>query len=149
MTVSPTLFSSKSVEWETPQDLFDRLNAVHQFTLDVCATPANAKCGRYFTQEQDGLRADWSGQRVWCNPPYGRTIVDWVFRCSRASLPGVPSFAPKIAVMLLPSRTDTAWWHNYVIPLGRIEFIRGRLKFGGHKNPAPFPSAVVTFECAP
>lgn len=151
MTVSPTLFNSKSVEWETPQDLFDRLNVVHQFTLDVCATPANAKCGRYFTSKQDGLTAftagDWWRERVWCNPPYGRGIGDWVLRCCYAT--AGHRYAPSLAVMLLPARTDTKWWHDYVIPFGHVEFIRGRLKFSGHKNPAPFPSAVVTFECAP
>lgn len=139
MTVSPTLFSSKSVEWATPQDLFDRLNAVHRFTLDVCATPANAKCERFFTKKQDGLTQLWGGERVWCNPPYGRGIIaPWVKRCACHGIFGV-------AVMLLPVRTDTAWWQDFVIPYGKVEFIRGRLKFGGHKNPAPFPSAIVTF----
>jgi phage N-6-adenine-methyltransferase len=137
------LFSSASVEWETPAALFDRLNAVHRFTLDVCATPQNAKCKRYFTQEQDGLAQSWEGERVFCNPPYGRGIGDWVERCSQAGRK-VITYAPASAVMLLPARTDTFWWHEFV-SRGRVEFIRGRLKFGGHKNSAPFPSAVVVF----
>ena len=133
--VSKTLFSSASVEWETPQDLFDRLHAKYQFTLDVCATKENAKCAQYFDTSTDGLKQSWAGERVWCNPPYGREIFDWVARCS----------AHSFAVMLLPARTDVRWWHDFVIPYGDVEFIKGRLKFGGHKNSAPFPSAVVVF----
>lgn len=143
--VSRTMFSSKTVEWATPQDLFDRLNAKYRFTLDVCATPENAKCPRYFTREQDGFLQDWSGERVWCNPPYGKEIARWVWACSEANHPCEPAGAPDLAVMLLPARTDVRWWHDYVIPYGRVEFIRGRLKFGGSKNSAPFPSAVVVF----
>lgn len=148
------MFSSKTDLWATPQDLFDKLNAQYRFTLDVCATPENAKCERYFTKEQNGLNQSWAGERVWCNPPYGRGIGEWVNRCSTPGyvatlnagqpLPHHTSEFP-LAVMLLPARTDTAWWHDYVLPFGKVEFIRGRLKFGGHKNSAPFPSAIVTF----
>lgn len=141
--VSPVLYSSKSAEWETPQDLFDQLNAKYKFTLDACASHANAKCKYYFTREEDGLQHSWGGHRVWCNPPYGRGIDAWVNRCALAYR-GVPS-RPELAVMLLPARTDTKWWHDHVIPYGKVEFIRGRLKFGGHKNSAPFPSAIVVF----
>jgi phage N-6-adenine-methyltransferase len=137
-------FSSRTHEWSTPQDLFDRLNAKYRFTLDVCATPENAKCARFFTKEQDGLNRGWGGERVWCNPPYGRMIWEWVHRCSWAAQPVVAG-RPDLAVMLLPARTDTRWWHDYVTPFGKVEFIRGRLKFGGHKNSAPFPSAIVLF----
>jgi phage N-6-adenine-methyltransferase len=148
------LHSSASVEWETPQDLFDRLNAIYGFTLDVCATPENAKCARYFTREEDGLEQRWTG-RVWCNPPYGKEIAQWVRKAfwSTQVRPGfemgddAPADAESV-VMLLPARTDTRWWHDYVIPQmprGGVNFIRGRLKFGGHKNSAPFPSAIVVF----
>lgn len=143
--ISPALYSSASVEWETPQDLFDRLNAKYHFTLDVCATPENAKCKMFFTKEDDGLARKWTGERVWCNPPYGRGVDQWVQRCGFAKQ-HAPDWAPEFAVMLLPARTDTRWWHDYVIPYGKVEFLRGRLKFGGHKNSAPFPSAVVMFE---
>jgi phage N-6-adenine-methyltransferase len=145
--ISPTLYSSASVEWETPQDLFDALNSTYAFTLDVCATLENAKCERFLTKAADGLSRSWSGERVWCNPPYGRGIGHWVERCSKATSDSLHRFTspPTLAVMLLPARTDTAWWHDYVIPYGRVDFIRGRLKFGGHKNSAPFPSAVVVF----
>ena len=126
-------FSSKTDEWSTPQGLFDKLNAVHKFDLDVCATRENAKCDAFFTKDDDGLSEDWWG-KVWCNPPYGRTIGQWVKKC----------YEHGNSVMLIPARTDTKWWHDYVMK-GKIEFIRGRLKFGGHKNSAPFPSAIVTF----
>lgn len=130
-------FSSATDLWSTPQDLFDRLHAKHRFTLDVCATPENAKCPAYFTKEVDGLRQEWTGT-VWMNPPYGRTIGAWMKKAYESSLAGAT------VVCLVPARTDTAWWHDYAVK-GQIEFLRGRLKFGGHKYNAPFPSAIVTF----
>lgn len=96
-------FSSKTDLWETPQDLFDKLDAVYHFDLDACALPENAKCQRYFTPEQDGLSQEWTGN-VWCNPPYGRQIGKWVQKAhdSKAA----------VVVMLLPARTDTKWFHE-------------------------------------
>ena len=138
-------FSSKTDLWSTPQDLFDRLDAIHGFTLDVCATPENAKCEWFFTKEDDGLSKDWWDNVCWMNPPYGREISKWVKKAHEASTPDWQHGGAKV-VCLLPARTDTRWWHDYVIPYGKIEFIKGRLKFGGHKNNAPFPSAVVIFE---
>lgn len=134
------MFSSKTDLWETPQDLFDKLNNEFQFTLDVCATPENAKCDNFYTKEQDGLKYPWKGA-VWCNPPYGRGIGQWVRRALFASVSG------STVVMLLPSRTDTKWFHDYIYKRNNVEirFIRGRLKFGGSKNSAPFPSMVVVF----
>ena len=134
------MFSSKTDLWETPQDLFDKLNNEFQFTLDVCATPENAKCDKFYTKEQDGLKHPWKGT-VWCNPPYGRGIGQWVRRALFASVSG------STVVMLLPARTDTKWFHNYIYKRNNVEirFIRGRLKFGGSKNSAPFPSMVVVF----
>lgn len=131
-------FSSKTDEWETPQNLFDKLNAIHKFTLDVCATKDNAKCIEYYTRENDGLKQPWDGI-CWLNPPYGRQIGLWMKKAHEESLKGCK------VVCLVPARTDTAWWHDYAIK-GNIEFLRGRLKFGGHKNSAPFPSAIVIFE---
>jgi phage N-6-adenine-methyltransferase len=130
-------FSSKTDLWATPQDFFDKYNAVYNFTLDVCATKDNAKCPRYFTKEQDGLSQEWIGN-CWMNPPYGREISLWMKKAYESSLNGA------IVVCLVPSRTDTKWWHDYAIK-GRIEFIKGRLKFGNSKNSAPFPSAVIIF----
>lgn len=131
------MFSSRADDWETPQWLFDQLNAEFGFTLDVCATPDNAKCERYYTKAEDGLAQDWSGV-CWMNPPYGREIGRWIEKAYESSLGGVT------VVCLLPSRTDTKWWHEYVMR-GEVLFLRGRLKFGGSKNSAPFPSAVVVF----
>lgn len=76
-----TLFSSATDEWETPQDVFDRLNAEFHFTLDPCSTDQNAKCRKHYTKEQDGLKQDWSGETVWCNPPYGKEIGLWCKKC--------------------------------------------------------------------
>ena len=134
------MFSSKTDLWETPQDLFDKLNNEFQFTLDVCATPENAKCDKFYTEERDGLEHPWKGT-VWCNPPYGRGIGQWVRRALFASVSGAT------VVMLLPARTDTKWFHDYIYKRNNVEirFIRGRLKFGGSKNSAPFPSMVVVF----
>lgn len=131
-------FSSRSDEWPTPQQFFDQLDAEFGFTLDPCATHENAKCARYFTQEDDGLRQDWSGETVFMNPPYGRTIGRWVKKAWEASRQGAT------VVCLVPARTDTGYWHEYCLR-GEIRFVRGRLKFGLAANAAPFPSAVVTF----
>jgi phage N-6-adenine-methyltransferase len=130
-------FSSKTDLWATPQDFFNKYNERYGFTLDVCALPENAKCNNYFTPSDDGLRQPWSGV-CWMNPPYGRGIGAWVRKAYESSLNGA------IVVCLLPSRTDTRWWHDYCT-MGEIEFIRGRLKFGSAENSAPFPSAVVVF----
>lgn len=132
------MFSSKTCEWETPIEFFKELDAKYHFTLDVCATKENAKCEKFFTREDDGLAQNWSGV-CWMNPPYGREIGKWVKKAYESALRGVT------VVCLLPARTDTAWWHDYCMK-GEITFIRGRLKFGGCSNPAPFPSAVVVFK---
>lgn len=133
-------FSSKTDEWETPQDLFDKYNAIYNFKLDVCATKENSKCKTFYTKEIDGLseKAIWYNT-AWCNPPYGRQIGAWIKKAYESSINGVT------VVCLVPSRTDTKWWHEYCMR-GEIEFLRGRLKFGGCKNSAPFPSAIVVFE---
>ena len=131
-------FSSATDDWFTPQAFFDALNTQHRFTLDVCASVENAKTPRYFTKAQDGLRQEWQGV-CWMNPPYGREIGKWVKKAYEASLAGAK------VVCLLPARTDTHWFHAYCRK-GEITFIRGRLKFGGAKNSAPFPSCVVVFE---
>jgi site-specific DNA-methyltransferase (adenine-specific) len=138
MTFNRSLFSSASGEWETPRELFDVLDAEFRFTLDACATPANALCERYFCA--DALEQPWTGN-VYCNPPYGRQIGEWVRKgCEEAQ-----SGRAEVVVMLLPARTDTRWWHDYVMKAGEIRFIRGRLRFSGHKNGAPFPSCIVVF----
>tara|TARA_R110000868_G_scaffold240016_1_gene494523 strand:+ start:61 stop:483 length:423 start_codon:yes stop_codon:yes gene_type:complete len=130
-------FSSATDLWSTPQDFFDKQDAIYGFTLDVCATAANAKCARYFTEADDGLAQPWQGV-CWMNPPYGRAIGLWMRKAHESHLTGAT------VVCLVPSRTDTRWWHDYAMK-GQIEFIRGRLKFGNAKNSAPFPSALVVF----
>ena len=133
------MFSSKTDLWETPQEFFDKLDKEFHFNLDVCALPENAKCAAYYTPEMDGLIQPWYG-RCWCNPPYGREIEKWVERAYCSAVEG-----GAIVVMLLPARTDTRWFHEYIYGKAEIRFVRGRLKFGGSKNSAPFPSMVVVF----
>ena len=136
------LFSSKTDLWETPQDFFDMLDAEFCFTLDAAADAQNHKCPRYYTREQDGLKQPWPGT-VWCNPPYGRQIGKWVQKASYEAAANNNTI-----VMLLPARTDTRWFHTYIYKQPNVEtrFVRGRLKFGGSKNSAPFPSMVVIFK---
>lgn len=135
-----TLFSHNTAEWETPQALFDGLNAIYHFTLDAAATPENAKCERYFTADDDALKQSWAGETVWCNPPYGRQISAWVKKAWEESRqPGTR------VVMLLTARTDTAWFHDYAMK-GFVKFLKGRVKFGGAKYNAPFPSMILFFK---
>ncbi len=134
-------YSSKSDEWETPQELFDRLAAMFgPFTLDPCATPENAKCKKFYTIVDDGLAQDWTDERVFMNPPYGRVIAKWIEKAYCASLKGA------MVVCLIPARTDTAYWHDYVMKAHEIILLRGRVRFVGGKSCAPFPSAVVVFK---
>lgn len=139
MSINTGMMSSATDNWATPSEFFDEMNAIHgPFDMDVCADAANAKVWRYFDKNMDGLSQEWTG-KCWMNPPYGRTIAAWMKKAYESSLAGAT------VVCLVPSRTDTAWWHNYAMK-GEITFIRGRLKFGDSKNSAPFPSAVVVFK---
>lgn len=139
--MNPVHFSSASVEHATPQDFFDKLNAEFHFTLDVCATPENAKCQQFYPPEIDGLKQAWSqdadGGAVWMNPPYGREIGKWVQKAAEEKLVTV--------VALLPARTDTKWFQDWVLPYAELRWVRGRLKFGNAKNAAPFPSVVAVY----
>lgn len=129
-------FFSESCEWSTPPELFAQINSVFNFETDVCANAGNAKCSRFFDVATDGLSQNWSGT-CWMNPPYGRVIAKWMSKAYRESRKrGVT------IVCLVPARTDTEWFQSYAMR-GKVHFIRGRIKFGGHKNSAPFPSAVV------
>ena len=134
------LYSSKEEKWATPQDFFDKLNDEFHFTLDAAASPDNAKCANYFTEEQDGLAQSWGGHTVWCNPPYCRKTGLWVKKAYEEH-----QRTGCTVVMLLPSRTDVRWFHDYILGKAEIRFIKGRLKFGGNKNSAPFPSIVVIY----
>lgn len=141
--LNKTLFSSQNTVWATPQDFFDRQAARYgPFDLDVCAVPANAKCRNFISPEQDALRQPWYGV-CWMNPPYGKDLGQWILKAWRETC--LPGHARRV-VCLLPARTDTRWWHDYVQKYAaRIEFIRGRLKFEGALHNAPFPSAIVVF----
>lgn len=143
-------FTSDSNEWATPQDFFDRLNEEFSFTVDVAATPENAKCERFYTWHENGLAQSWKGERVWCNPPYGRDLARWIEKAATSNA--------DIVVMLIPARTDTRAWHDHIFGNAEIRFVKGRLKFGGGKQThrsrpqslsgvkdAPFASAVVIY----
>ena len=137
-------FSSKNDDWETPQAFFDKLNQKYNFTLDPCACAQSAKCKKYFTEADNGLVQSWEGHTVFLNPPYGRKIKKWIEKAYREGL------KPNTTVVcLIPSRTDTRYWHDYCMKAKEIYFVKGRLKFGGSKNAAPFPSAVIVFQSHP
>ncbi len=134
------MFSSKDQTWETPIKFFNKVNKEFNFDIDVCATEATAKCDIYYTPEIDGLKQDWNGN-CWMNPPYGREIGKWIKKAYEESLKGAT------VVCLIPARTDTTYWHEYIFPYAsEIRFIKGRLKFGNSTNSAPFPSALVIFK---
>jgi len=126
-------------EYHTPDDLYDRLNWKHHFELDCAATPENAKCENFYTEIDDGLQQPWCKSNF-CNPPYGRQLTKWIIKACAEQQRG------NTTVMLLPARVDVRWFHDYIYhnDLCDIEFLRGRLKFN-HKNPAPFPCMLITF----
>ena len=116
------------------------MNDEFHFTLDPCCSESTAKCDKYYTFVENGLIQDWSGETVFCNPPYGREIYDWVNKCSEEAKKDNTT-----VVMLIPARTDTKYFHQFIYNKSEIRFIKGRLKFGNSKNSAPFPSMVVVF----
>lgn len=137
-------FLSDTQTWETPKDFYDKLNNEFNFTLDPCCSKETAKCDKYFTKEDDGLSKDWSKDIVFMNPPYGREIKHWIKKAHDEFLKGAT------VVCLIPSRTDTKYWHEWIFPLYyknkiEIRFLKGRLKFGNATNSAPFPSAVIVY----
>ena len=133
-------FSSRKDDWGTPQSLFDELSQRFQgFDRDVCASDHNAKCKNYWTKEDDALSKTWTGY-CWMNPPYGRQIGHWVKKAYESAESGEAT-----VVCLLPSRTDTKWWHEYVMKADTLWFIKGRLKCEGALNSAPFPSVIAVF----
>lgn len=133
------LYSSDTDDWYTPREIVSQLEwEFGKFTLDPCADSSNAKAPKFYTKSENGLLQSWAGERVFMNPPYGKAIVDWMAKAYEESKRGA------LVVCLIPSRTDTDWWHRFAMK-GDIRFIRGRLKFGGAKVSAPFPSAIVVF----
>ena len=136
--VSDTLFSSDRMDWGTPGDFYAMLDAEFAFTLDPCATHQNALCENYYTKQEDGLLQAWGGV-VFVNPPYGREVGRWARKCYESAAAGAT------VVLLIPARTDTAYWHDWVMRSAEVRFVRGRLRFAGADNSAPFPSAVIVF----
>lgn len=133
------LFTSNTDNWATPQWLFDDLDKEFHFTLDVCADDQNHKCEKYYTKADDDLKNSWVGS-VFMNPPYGQEIAKWIRKAysERANCETI--------VMLVPARTDTNWFHDYIYHEAEIRFLRGRVRFGGAKWNAPFPSMVAIYK---
>lgn len=144
--INKALFTSNKEDWETPQYFYDKLNAKYHFQWDLAASDGNAKCDHYFNCEDNSLEQDWEGLsgNMFLNPPYGRELKLWVKKASETKLK-----RDQFLVMLIPSRTDTSYWHDYIFNHAEIEFLRGRLKFevdGVSGDSAPFPSAVVIYK---
>ena len=135
---TPVYHRRASVEWETPHDFFATLDAEFHFTLDVAASAINTKCVRFYTRGQDGLHLPWEGV-CWCNPPFGPEISRFMVKAAQSARAGAT------VVCLVPSRTDTRWWHTWVAPYAEIRFVSGRLKFSEARHNATFPCAVVIF----
>lgn len=132
------------MNWCTPKKLFEELDREFNFVLDPAATKKSAKCKMYYTEETDGLSQDWNiGGSVFCNPPYGKDISKWVKKAYTESQKGIT------VVLLIPARTDTKYFHDYIYGTAEIRFVRGRLRFtdeeGNASGPAPFPSMVVIY----
>jgi phage N-6-adenine-methyltransferase len=138
--INSKMFSSERGDWETPQSFFNLVDKEFKFTLDAAASRTNAKCARFWSISNDALRQRWQG-RAWVNPPYGREISLWVRKGYEESQKGA------VVVMLIPARTDTSYWHDYVMRAHEVRFLRGRLVFGvGEAGAnAPFPSALIVF----
>lgn len=139
-------FASRKQTWTTPDAIFAPLQAEFGFTLDAAASSENARAPLFFTEQQDGLSQDWGCHTVWLNPPYGETIgglAAWVRKAYSASLSGAT------VVMLIPARTNTAWFHDYCLAHGEVRFIKGRPKFGDADHGLPQPLCLVIFRGAP
>lgn len=138
--ITKGLMSSNTDEWATPKLFYEELNKEFNFTLDPCSTKENHKCKKYYTKEDDGLSKSWGGEIVFMNPPYGKEISKWVQKAYNENKNGAE------IVCLLPSRTDTRWFHDFIYNQHEIRFIKGRLKFNDGKQAAPFPSMVVVMK---
>ena len=141
MALQEAMVSSKSNEWATPQYLFNILNNEFHFTLDPCATLDNAKCSKFYTIADNGLKHSWSKDIVFMNPPYGGNTGKWIEKAWYEGQEGA------VVVCLIVSSTDRSYWHDYIFPYAsEIRWIRGRLTFGVAKSTAPFASAIVIFD---
>jgi phage N-6-adenine-methyltransferase len=132
-------------DWRTPASLFDALDDEFGFTLDAAATQQSAKARRYYTPQDDALTIPWGGRGevIWLNPPYGRGVERWVGKAYTESRLGA------VVVVLLFSRTDTKWWHEFAMRADEVRFIKGRVRFGladgSPKAHAPAPSCLLVF----
>lgn len=144
MAINRALFMSNKDDWETPRELYESLDAEFHFTLDAASSDANALCEKHFTVYDDGLKQSWQGETVWCNPPYGRQIRKWIQKADDEAKNGTTT------VMLIPARTDTKWFHDFVYGKYEMRFIRGRLRFCvsgvAYKWNAAFPCMLVIFK---
>ena len=138
--INKGLMTSNTDEWATPISFYQELDREFHFTLDPCSTKENHKCDKYYTKEDDGLNKSWGGEIVYVNPPYGKEISKWTEKAYNENLKGAT------IVLLLPARTDTRWFHNFIYKKHEIRFIKGRLKFNDGKQGAPFPSMVVVMK---
>ena len=142
--INDGMFSSNTNEWATPMVFFEKLNQEFHFTLDPCSTKENAKCSKYFTKDENGLAQNWGGEVVFCNPPYGRSLHLWVKKAHDEHYNNGTT-----VVMLIPARTDTSYFHEYIYGKSEIRFVRGRLNFNDDYRVgkrAPFPSMVVIYK---
>lgn len=145
MVLNKSLFSSNNDDWETPNTLFNSIDRQYHFVADLAASPKNAKCKQFFAKSDNALLQDWSqySGSKWLNPPYGRQIGKWVKKAYESSKENSDPI-----VMLLPARTDTRYWHDYIFGKASVEFIKGRIKFehdGASIGTAPFPSAIIVY----
>jgi phage N-6-adenine-methyltransferase len=143
--VSKALFSSETHTWSTPDNLYNGIDKKCKFAIDLAANASNTKHKRWFGPDskyaEDSLRVKWHKIKGWCwlNPPYGRELHTWMQKCHKEAQKGAKIMA------LVPARTDTKWFHDFIYKKYDVIFIKGRLKFGGAKNSAPFPSMLVVF----
>jgi phage N-6-adenine-methyltransferase len=144
---------ANSDRWETHPETFAEYDAEFCFTLDVCAEPHNAKCPRYFSPEQNGLLQDWGTATCWMNPPYSQMDA-WMEKAYRSAGRGA------LVVCLVVPRTDTDWWHDWVVgKVAEIRYRKRRERFllppnadGVKVRPrhsATFPSIVVIYRPTP
>jgi len=137
-----TMLSSVKMDWETPMEVYNPLDLEFGFTLDFCATNENKKHNHFYSEEQNALLQNPIGEIIFCNPPYGNKIKDFVKKCSELSINNT-------IVMLIPARTDTLYFHKYIYNKAEIRFVKGRIKFIGNQKgsgSAPFPSMIVIFK---
>lgn len=139
MGIGKNYFKSNSEEYETPPEIFEPLQKEFDLQLDVCATKENTKCDLFFTKEEDGLTKEWD-RSFWMNPPFGRNLKKWVQKAYEESQKGV------IGVLLLPVRSNTIWWHKYIIDTkAEVRFLKGEIKFVGYERGLWLPFAIIIF----